>query len=524
MIPNVIQDIYRVIRNRPEDLEPRWVLADWYEEQGDLPLAQLIRTQLRLAELNHWDPQTVDLKLEARTYLEATQGRWQNGLPTHDGIKWATPAKGLSTKVAFNSFDAFLSYGADCFEARPVHSLILCWPRFGLKPELEPIEGLGELTMIGPLMSSEDMAWLAQSPILSTIHTLNLIETEMRSDGLEELLKSPFAVNFRTLRLPYNNFVSEDIELLVQAELPALAELDLSVASLDELGSGGRDEPAIGKEGAQLLAQWPTLSHVHNLDLTGHCIGVDGLTHLLASPHIRNIKTLGIRCMDDYYMDDPETGALAAFASAHPALRLEELDISENRISSDIAKILKSATCLAKLKNLSINYAAVRFEITELVQATWFDSLRVLSMNDCDESHATTLLKRQPKNLHTLNLTCQYGWSQIVSASTLFDKTPIQNTLRCLDLSGNILTQDFVDTLGETQLLPQLTELKVGAEYMSNANIRSVVEQFLKSSLGQQLQSFEVWGEGLQNFNRLVEPKSIDAIFDRMYERRFRWL
>lgn len=444
-------DLLAEIRNAPRDDAPRQIYADLLAEGGDPDRAQLIQLQLRRAALSSWDPRTTELELHERALLERRGAEWRAALPTLRGVTWGSFTRGFVGKVAFHSLEAFEAHRDACFAASPVSSIALHWPSTAKPPKLAVIAALDELTLVGTVMRPEDLKWLAGSPILSTLRSLSLLDSQIRA-GLPHLLKSPHLSRLAALRLPLHLIGDAGISKLTAAALPALTELDLSVGANEALGSGRRTPAtATGARGALELAAWPGLARITSLDLSGAKLGRDGLTALLASPYTKALTSLVLRAIpdSDWEMDD----SLAAFASG-PAGALVELDLSDNDLDGDAAAALSSCRALQRLAVLRIEKVRSR-HFERLAGAPWIHSLRVLS---CGESALEPIIEVAPKQLHALRIVAEG-----TTARELVEKltaVPLP-ALTSLDLSAARITDPSLRVLGATASLPNLVAISL---------------------------------------------------------------
>jgi uncharacterized protein (TIGR02996 family) len=505
MSDGVLQGLMDSVRAAPLDDPPRWVLADYLQSSGDVERARFVRLQLESARLESWDPGRVLSTIRQRALLQTYEAAWRAELPEIEGVKWGRFERGLVNRASFDSVQALAEHAATRSRATPLTHVVLRWRRLDRSIQLAPIEGLEEVTFVGTLMQPEDLAWLADSPLLSTVRTLNLIESQMDANALGLLLASPHLQRLEALRLPLHDFGNAGVDLLVQASLPKLVDLDLSVPVLDDLGSGGRYEPTLDAVGAAALARWPGLAGVHTLDLTGNQIEIDGLTAILSSPHAANLKTLRIRGVADWDEDeDDKPDVLAALAATCEGMRLDELDISECDLTDVSGPALIASPALGHLKVLRFDYTHSD-PFRHVVAAPCSASLRILSANDCGGVAINILLQRAMPNLHTLSLASSYGWSIAKDIAVLLAAAPPQASLLSLDLTGSGLSGKGLDRLGTVSSLPALVALKLGD--LDEADFEEEdVARFAASPLGARLESLTC---GVPEVDRAPEPAPV---------------
>ncbi len=484
-------DLLAQIRKDPLDDAPRRIYADLLEERGDVDRAQLIQLQIQRAALPAWDAKVSDLELQERALLARRGDEWRAALPQLAGVTWGSFTRGFIGKVAFDSQGAFDEHRDACLAASPVHSIVIRWPVAAKPPKLAAIDGLDELSVVGTLMRPEDLKWLASSPMLSTVRRLNLIDSEIRS-GLPQLLKSPHLARLAALRMPLSSIGNSGVSKLIAATLPALTELDLSVGSDEQLGSGRRQPASIlGSRGALELASWSGLSRIRSLDVSGARLGRDGLTALLASPYATALTSLFLRDIPDadWEMDD----SVAAFGSG-PGSALDELDLGDNDLDGDAAAALASSRALHQLKVLRLDKVRSR-SFDRVAQATWIDSLRVLS---CGESALEPIVKRAPKQLHTIRVVAEGSVARELVKKLTAVPLP---ALTSLDLSASRITDPSLRVLGATDTLPHLVSVTLAPRPGSTAAFTPEgAADFARSPLGKQLKSLHT---GIAELDRL---------------------
>ena len=517
MRPAQHQRLWDAMVARPDDDGPRQVYADWLADGGDVARADLIRTQLDRARRPRWDPERIDLDLHQRTLLAAHGAAWSAELPDLEGVVWGPPRRGFVGRVAFAD-DRFLeAHASAVLAAAPLEGIAVRWPRrSGWSPlgaQLEaaladapsrgfsvrrvrrgdcPLPTVPEVTVYGTLMDPGDVDWIASSSGLSDLRRLNLIESGLDADGLARLLATDLGA-LTALRLPHHRFGSDGVARLVDATtLGALTELDLSVATTDELGSQGRYTTAIDEYGAVQLASWPQLARIHTLDLSGNFIGPDGLRALLSSPLAAGIRSLDLRGISDDEVLEP-----SGFAQAHPALRLEALALGDGGLDFAGAEHLAEAGCLSGLKVLCLDrlFDTHGWAFHRLVEAPWFDGLEVLELRDCyGRAFLEALLERRPASLHTVVMPGSFRWSRGDALGRLA-RSDATDGWRVLDLSANDLG-DAACTLGESPHLRSLIRLDVS----DNDLTTEVAARLARSAVGQRLISLTV---GVPEHDRL---------------------
>ena len=500
------------IRKDPLADAPRQVLADMLEQRGEVARGQLIHLQIRRAGLASWDPQVIALELEERALLAEHEKRWRAELPELAGVTWGPFSRGFVGTVAFQTFDAFVEHGAACCAAAPVHGIAIPWPRSGKQRELAAIAGARELTVVGTAMRKQDLQWLASSPLLATIRSLTLLDSQLQS--LATLLASPHVGALEALRLPLHLLDDGSIFKLTQTALPGLATLDLSTGTAEEdYGSGsGRRSPrrTLSNYAAIALAGWRGLAKIRALDVSASKFGCEGLSALLKSPYSAGLKALAVRNIADAKWDVDDS--LTAFGGG-PAGTLDELDVSDNDLDSQGAADMAGCRALQELKVLRLE-RVVSKHFDRLAKAPWLDSLRVLA---CGEAALLPIVKRTPKQLHTLRVVPDGPAPRELVRRLAAAPLP---TVTALDLSDARLGDDGLRLLGTVETLPGVVALQLAGGGVAPRFTRAAAEQFTRSPLAAQLTSLET---GFAELDRLPAAPRI-AIGHGEYKGALRYL
>lgn len=508
--------LLQAISDDPDDDASRHVLADQYEAAGDADRANFIRSQVARAALSRWDARAVAMKLDERAFLRDHEKAWRAELPKlGKGIEWGAFERGLVAWLAFDDSEEIHEKIDAARAAAPITGVEMRWPRRGKRPKSPgAVEGLRKLVVTGTLMSKPDAEWLANSEILSTVEELTLDNSNLKDDTFEVLLKSKHLGKLRALRLPFHQLTNEGLEHLASASLPQLVELDLSVETMDRLGSGGRDGEGINGDGIVALCAWPQMAKIERLDLTGNQIGAAGLTAILTHKNTKAIKSLKIRSVSDYDMETYERpDVLIAFKNAKGDRSFEELDIGENELTSGAAKEIKGSPVLSKLKRFAFDFSGDE-QLAKVMEASWVNSVCIMSLTDTVLPVVKKVLAQESKSLHTLDLTSCFPRSALTGVVNAIATGPVQKSLLSLDLYGCNLDDAAVKKLGSVKTLPALIELRFGANpetgYGDEENEYGddVAKAFLDSALGKQLRSATV---GVEALDRLPPDGHVSA-------------
>jgi uncharacterized protein (TIGR02996 family) len=468
-----------IVANIDEDT-PRLAFADWLDEHDQEDRAEFIRVQVQRARLSAWDPAQIRLRLREHELLNRHGERWLAELPAIEGVNWEGFRRGIVAEVSFASFEAMRATALACRAVAPIEAVTVRWPRQREAREaVPPIAELRELSLTGRPDGLNEVAWLAESPQLSTLRKLTV--RGLWAEALRRLTASPHLGGLRVLHLPGNNLGNAGISALVSAaSLTALEELDLT-------GQGGWDRYAqneiVRAQGLEALARWPGLATVRSLTLAGTDMGRAGLRALLRSPHVGALKHL---CLRNSRLDGQ---ALAELDSALPALRLEVLDLGENILKDPGPEYVAIVPCLRELKVLHLDRCEIRLSGARLFakKASFLGGLRALdvSFNHFGASGLGTLLDREPAVLHTLKL--RDNDLNDEGAALLAD-SPASNTLHELDLSRNRLGPPAGRALGASAHLRELLVLRLTENQLGYLDAGALI----RSPLGKRLSVLEL--------------------------------
>jgi uncharacterized protein (TIGR02996 family) len=251
--------LLRAILDNPDDDAPRYVYADWLDENGQPERAEFIRAQLQLARLPADHPDRPRLARTERRLVRTHRKEWNAWLPW-----WARERefhRGFVEVVG--CFLAEYLAGADVLRGRtPLAGVRLTSPGDLLVPlfRSRTLDGLRTLTLRVPsegLIPGEAWELLAECPYLG-----RLTELELTSNGTA----GPAMVN----------------ALLSSTSLPALRTLRVRWFRL-------------GDEDVARLVNHPWVRRLTTLDLGGNLIGEDGYRALVASPHLDGLTLLDLR-------------------------------------------------------------------------------------------------------------------------------------------------------------------------------------------------------------------------------------
>lgn len=79
--------LLKEVVNHPDQMEPRLVLADWYEENGN-PRGELIRVQCQMSEMHWADPGYSEMEEVEDRLLKKYRSKWLKELPKWKNVTW----------------------------------------------------------------------------------------------------------------------------------------------------------------------------------------------------------------------------------------------------------------------------------------------------------------------------------------------------------------------------------------------------------------------------------------------------
>jgi serine/threonine protein kinase/hemoglobin-like flavoprotein/Ran GTPase-activating protein (RanGAP) involved in mRNA processing and transport len=259
----------------------------------------------------------------------------------------------------------------------------------------------------------------------------------------------------RTLDLSCRGLTDADVERL--SKNPALA----SLRRLNLAGNG------IGPEGIQALAASPFASGIEYLELKGNRIGAEGVEALVRSPHLKRLRFLGLA--------ENRIGVRGLQALAHPALRLQHLDLADNDLRTEGAEVLaQSAGRELRVLNLRGNLLGPDGAAVLAVSAVPAN-LRELDLA-CNAigpgGGASLAVSKNLGQLRKLNLAQnnlgRQGLQLLLSSSGL-------ESLEVLDVSSNVLGPNGAMALASSPLARRLRALEIADNRIEDAGLAALL-------------------------------------------------
>ncbi|MBO0696795.1 MAG: TIGR02996 domain-containing protein [Zavarzinella sp.] len=342
--------LWRAVVAAPHDDAPRLIYADWLEENGSSDRAEFIRVQCRLDRLDDHAPERPALEGRERQLWLKNKASWRAPLPrrmrvfpfrrgfVHPTNLYLTPKQ-------------FLQLDDDVFAHAPLWDV-------GLKVR-------------GPAALGE----LVGTNRLSQVAGLELDASGLEPGHLSDFLAGPELGNVRTLALRGGPFTPDHLGAVSRAPI-ARRLSSLAV----------RSAPALGPEGAEVLAAADGLQDLEVLELVNCGLRDRGLRALLNSPNLASLKELRV----------PSNGLTASAVRALFECRhlrgLRVLDLEHNQLEDDGARVLALCPAVERLTRLDLGSNRIHRRGAEsLAQSPFLSHVRDLSLlgNPCANDPAT---------------------------------------------------------------------------------------------------------------------------------------
>jgi uncharacterized protein (TIGR02996 family) len=291
----------------PHDDNPRLILADWLEENGDAEKARrgaFIRAQVELANLSEEDPRRPALERQERELYRGRAGLWRREVPR--SVRAGAFERGFFTPSRQEDLATFLHRPDSWFRAAPL------WHIFGFSGDWEAnrrlwprLGDVGQLWRLHPFrlrlrLTGTDVARLAGWPVLSRLRALDLGSNPVGNAGAAALASSSHLAALESLQLAWCEVGPAGAAALAQAK------------HLGRLRVLWLENNPVGDEGARALVASPHLAGLRSLDLFGCGLTPAGVVALAGEPGLRRLTRLDLRgnALDD-------AGAIALAESPH---------------------------------------------------------------------------------------------------------------------------------------------------------------------------------------------------------------
>lgn len=383
------------VRAYPDEDAPRLIYADWLEEQGatgapnwSRKRALFIRVQIALAKLtDESDSDETHVSAKERVEREAARQKLlghltvlQADLLSAYGSDWTLPFRGLATGHRFRR--GFVE---------EVNVVALQWIRHA--PELF---AAGPVRHVHLLDLGSNLPLAFQVPYLSRLVALTVFGQHASLPLARAVAGSPHLAGLRHLYLGRNRFEDKSADHLATSSiLGNLEELDLS-------------DNEIGETGARSLATSAHLSSVRYLELSNNRLGPTGAEALAGSERLASLHKLGLAG------NEIGVARLHTINRAHDLLRVPVLDLSSNGLGpGGLAVVLTKSTPLnepgaVRIADLNLGQNDLGNEGARVLAACpLLANLKVLRLSNCgigDDGARALAESPHLNNLTTLDL------------------------------------------------------------------------------------------------------------------------
>ena len=303
------------IKDRPDDVALRLILADWLEDRDD-PRGPFVRAQCYSA--------------------------WRAAAPGGDADRWDTLAAELRRQNEPVWLGRLREHADNWQFVRGLLRLTMSAGRVP-PPADPPGEGLAFFRNLGRSMrqmfqlmtgvtdsfAHDALRELAESETWAWVETLTLRGVE--TDQVSNLLESPLVQTVSGLDLASSNIGYKGVVALGHSpRATRLRWLSLSFCNL-------------GPDSFHALARSPNLSGLQELHLGYNLAGDSGAMALALSPHLRNLRVLSLE------HNQIETDGAIALADSPNVVSLRSLSLNSNGIGREGALALAQSPNLANL-------------------------------------------------------------------------------------------------------------------------------------------------------------------------------
>ena len=489
------QAILESIRADPSADGPRYVYADWLQEQGQPERAELIRLQLQRSQLRRWTVEHLDLRMREQRLLTQWSDRWRAHLPSLGEVYWGPFERGFCGHAVFGTADVVAQHASACRDATVVDAVTVHRIPQGRTLASETLGGLRSLRLLGDMSGLEhgSLGWLDDPGVLRTLRLLRLV-CRVGPFEVRQLLDSSHLSQLTTLSLNLRT-LGDDVltELAGVGTLHSLANLDVSGWARDI--HGDPRHPHVRRAGIRALVSWEGARRLRALNLMYQPIGEEGLRDLVSSPLLAGLEGLALSRAEPRYLTPFGRGVptLGPLEDAHPSLDLQVLVLTANRLTASDVDALVRARCLRGLKVLEL---AVTMEpvpaMEALAQAPWFDTLEVLRMPSGGVGLLRVLAERRPARLHTLEVPGLH-FAASEEAMRVLVESDLAAQLRSLNLTSSSLGEEALRLLGRaTGELAELKHLVVARGRRHRPGDREAVQRLSTSELSRALDHLDV--------------------------------
>jgi uncharacterized protein (TIGR02996 family) len=449
----------------PFDDTPRLILADWLEDHATTEVVHargtLLRLQCEAAARPEHDPEAVAMRQQARELIALHEHVWLGDFADLPIIQ-SQFVRGMLHLTLHGPellSPGFASVSPASWQWVEGLNLLL---QYGVVRQLEASPILGHITRLEITQQHGFADWLGllESPHLTQLRELSLIDSECRDRYLSELCTRPVVSRLRRLSLRVSGVNCPGWQTLARSA--ALAGLE----SL-QLGRCG-----LGGDGFRAVATSPSLTRLRELDLSYNGIPGEALRALAPAAFAPTVERLVLA-------GNPlDRAGLAALAGA-PLDSLRHLDLGYCELFGDVGEALAEVLWLGHLHTLDLTDASVT-PINLAFLTAPLRSLCVLRLARCGllaEDMSTLATAPDLSNLRELDLSNNLledpGVADLVRGN--------YPGLRVLNLDGNGLTDEAVRRLADWPGLAELWLLSLARNTLTETSVDLLVGSVYRS-------------------------------------------
>ncbi len=362
------EEFFQQIRIRPDEEAIRLIFADWLEEIGD-ERAEFIRVQCECARS---EPSTENRELFG--YEQELTKLWRDCC-LEDlaslGVVDVRFVRGFIERASLKGA-AFLTRTKKLAEWTPILRGVV-WRKI-------------------PRISAEPIRRFFESPVFSTVTSLNLMRNNLGAAGVEALANSAGLANIQTLFLRENPIGGAGMQSLMKSpHLCGLTRWDLTETQLSPVDARSiaqanslfqieeleLNQNHIGDAGLRAIANTARLGTLRKLMLGHNQIAYEGIRALADSPHLTDLQVL------DLSLNEIGDAGLELMASASNYARLTELKLMGCGLKKAGLCALANSQYLTRLEHLDLSHNPLRNELTMLLDSRVVQSLKILNLRHC---------------------------------------------------------------------------------------------------------------------------------------------
>ena len=432
----------RAIISDPDDDLPRLVYADFLDETGDPDRAEFIRVQCRLAETEEHDPHFRELEDREHALLAANEGKW---FREREGLNEWVWRRGFVDEVADG--DSNRDTSDALFAVQPIQR----W-----KVQTRDVHSALAL-------SKESIARLKY------FDSSGLSWNDRNQRIASRLFRESQLQSYRHSGIPT---VSDFADVLVASPSPSvLTELRLSGSSTYRTSLRYSLTPSSAGEA---LANALSKRIIAELGLNSCELTTRDIGHILQAD-------CGAKFTEFDISENPiGPDGYRAFEKAHPAMRLQSLDVSGTPLAGISLEPLLQTRALASLTKLEINGCGSARRNMEVLSNSAFWSqathLRAHSGTIPADTLEPLCNSQGPPALRLLDLADNYLRTEGVR---MLCEAPWVDSLTWLALSGNYLDDEACKTMTHSGRFRRLRTLHLSNNnaHQEDGNFKQITDE-----------------------------------------------